>query len=311
MIPIEWLDEAAQRIAPHITHTPLFYDGEHDFFIKWESYQVTGSFKARGALNKVLALQDWERDMGLVTASAGNHGQGVALAGELTGCKVTVFVPHDATPRKIDAMRTRGAVVHLVEGGYAQAESAGRAFADQHAATWVSAYNDGLVIAGQGTVGLETLAELPPLANSSWVVPTGGGGLLSGIGAGLTARAPGSRLVGVQPQNSPFFYELWHGRSQAHIRETPTLAEGLAGAIEETALTIPLARQLAHDMVLVTEAELAAAVRFAWQRYGEPIEPSGAAGLAAVLSGKVLQRPAVVVVTGGNIQPELHAQLVK
>lgn len=311
MIPLEWIEAAAVRIAPHITHTPLFYDAEHDFFIKWESYQVTGSFKTRGALNKVLALQNWERAMGLVTASAGNHGQGVALAGELTGSKVNVFVPHDATPRKVQAMRARGAEVHFVDGGYAQAESAGQAFAAQHSATWVSPYNDGLVIAGQGTLGLETLSELPPLTNPVWVIPAGGGGLLSGVGAVLAARSSGARLVGVQPQNSPFFYELWHGRSQANIVETPTLADGLAGAIEETALTIPLARQLAHAMALVTEDELAAAVRFAWQRYGEPIEPSGAAGLAAALFGKVSQRPAVILVTGGNIQPELHAQLVK
>src|SRR3990172_4839021 len=116
MIPLEWINQAAERIAPHIRHTPVTYDPANEIYIKWENRQVTGSFKIRGALNKVLILQDWELERGLVTASAGNHGQGLALAGKLAGAPVKIFCSEHAVPAKIEAMRAMGAEVNLVEG---------------------------------------------------------------------------------------------------------------------------------------------------------------------------------------------------
>jgi threonine dehydratase len=121
VIPSEWFELANSRISPHVVRTPLTYDAQRDLFLKWENHQVTGSFKARGALNKVLALEDWERVAGLVAASAGNHGQGVALAGRLTGAQVEVFVPVGAVPEKVEAIRRLGGDVHFVDGGYGQA----------------------------------------------------------------------------------------------------------------------------------------------------------------------------------------------
>src|SRR5512139_457802 len=118
MIPLEWLQEARQRIQDHLRNTPLTMDPDEEIFIKWENRQVTGSFKIRGALNKVLSLQPWERERGLVAASAGNHGAGLALAGQITGAMVVVFVPEDASPLKIERMRSMGATVNLVPGGY-------------------------------------------------------------------------------------------------------------------------------------------------------------------------------------------------
>src|SRR5690606_6892457 len=155
--PFIWLQEAARRIAPHIRVTPLMHDAENDLYLKWENQQVTGSFKARGAINKVLLLQDWEREQGLVTASAGNHGQGLALAGKIVGAPVTIFASEHASPKKVAAMRALEAEVRLVPGGYGEAEQAGVEYARQHNATWVSPYNDGQVIAGQGTLALEAL----------------------------------------------------------------------------------------------------------------------------------------------------------
>ncbi|MGE5123557.1 MAG: threonine ammonia-lyase, partial [Acidobacteriaceae bacterium] len=146
MIPYEWLEQAGERITPHIQRTPLTFDPRHELFLKFENHQVTGSFKARGALNKILALQDWELERGLVTASAGNHGQGVALAAGIRHAHVTVFVSEHASMNKIQAMRALGAEIHLVPGGYAEAESAGIAHAKGSGATWISPYNDGLVI---------------------------------------------------------------------------------------------------------------------------------------------------------------------
>ena len=131
--------------------------------IKWENRQVTGSFKARGAFNKVLLLEEWEREVGLVAASAGNHGQGLALAGQKHGAVVEVFVSEQAVPAKVDAMRALGAIIHTVPGSYGEVEAAAKAYAENQQKTWVSPYNDGQVIAGQGTLGLELLRALTPV----------------------------------------------------------------------------------------------------------------------------------------------------
>lgn len=308
MIPPEWLDQAALRIAPHIRRTLLANDAELNLYLKWENQQVTGSFKARGALNKVLALETWEREAGLVTASAGNHGQGVALAGRLTGTSVIVFASAHAAPTKLEAMRALGAGVCLVEGGYDQAEQAALRFAAESGRTWVSAYNDGQVIAGQGTIGLEMIADLPPDAAPTWLVPVSGGGLIAGIGAALQRLSPRPRLVGVQAEASAFMHALFYRGTQEGVHDLPTLADGLSGAVEPGAVTIPLVKELVDEIILVNEAEIERAIAFTWHRYQQRIEGAAAAVLAAVLSGKV-EGPAALVISGGNIQPEVHAAI--
>jgi threonine dehydratase len=313
MLPLEWIDQAARRIAPYILRTPLTYDPEYDLYLKWENQQVTGSFKARGAFNKILTLEPWERENGLVTASAGNHGQGVALAGRETGARVTVFASEHAVPAKLEAMRELGAYIHLVPGGYGEAEVAALRYAEENHETWVSAYNDGQVIAGQGTIGLEVLDELPSLPETTWAVPAGGGGLAAGIGASLLARRdahPRARMIAVQSEASPFLHALYHHGSQEGIVELPSLADGLAGPVEAHSLTIPLVRSLAETFILVSEAEIAEAIAACWRRYGERIEGSAAAALAAVLFGKIKEKPAVVVISGGNIGIEKFSDIV-
>jgi threonine dehydratase len=310
VIPAEWIDLAALRIAPHIRRTLLTNDAELNIYLKWENQQVTGSFKPRGALNKVLSLEKWEQTAGLVTASAGNHGQGVALAGKLVDAPVVVFASNHAVPAKVAAMRTLGADVRFVEGGYELAEATAIEYARVNGQTWVSAYNDGQVIAGQGTIGLELLADLPREMAMNVLVPTGGGGLLAGIGAAVEAQSSRLRLVGINPEASAFMHGLFKHGSQQGIPDLPTLADGLSGAVESGSLTIPLVRRYASDFVTVTEDEIGQAIVYAWQKYAQKVEGSGAVGLAAILAGKV-KDPAVVVITGGNIQPEVHAELIK
>ncbi len=309
MIPSAWIDQAEDRIAPHVRKTPLSYDASLDIYLKWENRQITGSFKLRGALNKILSLQSWEQERGLVTASAGNHGQGVALAGDIISAPVIIFASEHAVPAKIHAMQALGAQVHLVKGGYGEAEQAGLAFARENQSTWVSPYNDGLVIAGQGTLARETLRQLP-VPVQAWVVPIGGGGLISGIGAVLDHLSPGKQLIGVQSVASPFFHSIFHQNSQDNVMELPSLADGLAGPVEEGAVTIPLVKRYVADIVLVNEAEIKQAIRYSWQHYQEQIEGSAAVSLAAVLTGKITSRPAVVILSGGNIQPEIHQKIL-
>lgn len=351
MLPFNWLTEAEERLASFLAITPVTYDESLDLYLKWENQQVTGSFKARGALNKALSLQDWERERGLVTASAGNHGQGLALAGKITGAQVTIFASEHAVPMKIEAMRAIGAQVRLVPGGYAEAEQAGLACAAEREATWVSAYNDGQVIAGQGTVALEALRQIPALPQLTWIVPVGGGGLISGIAAAVKSawssefgvkgssfekptsspehqtqnselrtpnseyRTPHSELrtdfvVGAQSKASAFMHALYYTGSQEGVLDLPSLADGLAGAVEPGSLTITMVRSLVDDLILVSEAEIAQAIAYAWEKHGQRIEGAGAVGLAAVLSGRIERRPAITVVSGGNIQPEVHAEIV-
>lgn len=310
MIPQEWITAAARRISSVALVTPLSYDSDLNIYLKWENKQITGSFKLRGALNKILSLADWERERGLVTASAGNHGQGVALAARETGCRAVVFASRHASPAKLEAMRRLGAELQLVDGGYAEAELAGMTQAAQKGMTWISPYNDGLVIAGQGTVGLEILDQIRPFTPRAVVVPVGGGGLISGIGAALTASNIPSRLIGVQSEASAYMHALFNNRTQHEVVESPSIADGLAGWVEDESMTIPLVRKFVDDLILVSEEEIEKAVVFAWEKYGEVIEGSAAVGLAAVYSGKVADRPAVVIVTGGNIEPEQHRRLI-
>lgn len=314
MTPFEWIEQARERIAPYIRKSPLTYDPQLNAYFKWESHQVTGSFKARGALNKVLTLQPQEIERGIVTASAGNHGQGVALAGKMVSVAVTVFASEHASPSKLKAMRDLGAELRLVPGGYGEAERAGLEYAAISGTTWISPYNDPQVIAGQGTIALETLQELPTLPEITWVVPVGGGGLISGMAIALKeskGKKPPIRVIGVQSQASAFMYDLYHHGSQEHTTELPSLADGLSGPVEEASITIPLVQRYVDDLLLVSEEMIAQAISYAWEKYGERIEGSAAVTLAAVLNGKINHRPAVLIISGGNIQPELHRQIVE
>ncbi len=313
MLPLDWLVSAQERLKPYIRHTPLEYDADNQIYLKWENMQVTGSFKARGALNKILSLEPWERERGLVTASAGNHGQGVALGGNIIGTPVTVFASEHASPLKLHAIRDLGAEIQLVPGGYGEAEQAGLDYARQFEKTWVSAYNDGQVIAGQGTLGLEVLSDLPQELPITLIVPVGGGGLLAGISAAIKSEFFPRHIYhsyGAQSEASPYMYELFFKGTQDGTVESPSLADGLSGPVERNSLTIPLIKKYADGMILVKEAEIVHAMAYAYQRYGQRVEPSAAVSLAAILTGRVTQRPAVVVITGGNIQPEIHQQLI-
>jgi threonine dehydratase len=311
MIPYEWIEQARGRIAAHIMKTPLTFDEKRGLYLKWENRQVTGSFKPRGAVNKVLTLEDWERKAGLVAASAGNHGQGVGLAGQITGAPVEVFVSEHAVPAKVQAMRKLGAVIHAVEGGYAEAEAHGRRYAEQHQRVFVSPYNDGQVIAGQGTIGLEVLDDLGGRQVANWIVPAGGGGLISAIGTLFSRRSDCPRLIAVQAAASPFTHSLYHRHTQEGVQDLPTLADGLSGAVEQGSVTIPIIERAVDDFLLVSEEEIEQAIAFAWYTYHEKIEGSAAVALASVLDGKVAERPSMLILTGGNIQPEVHRRILE
>ncbi len=315
MFPFSWLESAANQIQPYIHLTPLSYDDELGIYLKWENQQVTGSFKARGAFNKTISLVEWERQRGLVTASAGNHGQGLALAGKTFQTPVTIFTSENAAKNKIEAMRALGATLFTVPGGYTQAEQAGLAYAERQHATWVSPYNDAQVIAGQGTLALEILKQAPHISSADWLVPVGGGGLISGVALAVKEnpnllKDNTHRIIGVQSEASAFMHALFFRNTQNDVREFPSLADGLEGAVEDRSVTIHLTRRLVDEIILVSELEIAKAIRFAWEKYQQVIEGSAAVTLAAIISGKITHRPVIAIITGGNIDQSIHRELI-
>lgn len=321
MIPFAWFNDASERIQPYIQKTPLTYDKEFDIYLKWENHQKTGSFKLRGAINKVLNLQEWEIKQGLVTASAGNHGQGVAMAGNLVDAQVTIFASDHAVPAKLEAMQSMGAKIILVPGGYGDAEQAGIKYAQENHSTWISPYNDGQVVAGQGTLAMEVLEDVPESSTMIWIVPVGGGGLISGIGAVIKNESISNQLdnrenssqpflIGVQPAKSAFMHSIFKIGDQSAVEDLPTLADGLSGPVEQSSITIPMVHKYVDDIITVSEGEIVQAIAFAWNRYGEIIEGSAAVSLAVIINNMIERRPAVIILSGGNIQRETFDHIV-
>lgn len=308
------VEAAGDRLRGRIEVTPLLKDAHRGLWLKCEYAQITGSFKLRGALNRCLQLTESERERGVVAASAGNHGQGVAYAARDLKMRAQIVVPAGAVARKIEAIRALGAEVIPAEGGYAAAEAHGQSLAREQGAVWISPYNDAQVVAGQGTLGLEIEAQAERLLQAGGLevyVPVGGGGLAAGIGMALDAWRPGLHVVGVLPEHSPYLHAFFHRGSMNEVVEKATLADGLAGAVEADSITLPLVRQYVDDMRLVTEDEIVQALRWAYAR-GHTIEPSAAVALAGALRPGAERR--LVVLSGGNVDPLLweaigrHAQ---
>lgn len=302
------VERAGQRLRAYVRQTALICDPTSGIWVKCENEQITGSFKLRGALNRCLLLTPDELGRGIVAASAGNHGQGVAYAARLLGARATIIVPADAVPRKIDGIRALGAHVQMVEGGYAVAESEGHRVAAESGAVWISPYNDAEVVAGQGTVGLEIEEQWEPQSTdgAEVYVPVGGGGLVAGIGAALAGHRPRLRVIGVLPENSPYLHAFFHTGSMAGVVERPTLADGLSGSVEVHSITLSLVREYVDDMILIPESEIRSAMRWARDR-AIVAEPSAAVALAACLRRESGTRLAVV--SGGNVDPGLWEEV--
>jgi threonine dehydratase len=244
--------------------------------LKCEHLQPTGSFKVRGSANKIRVLSETARRAGVITASTGNHGLGVARAGSLAGVAVTVYVGTTAAPAKIAAIRTFGADVITIDGPPIAAELEARRQGQLQGKTYISPYNDLDVVAGQGTIGVELARQAPQLA--AVFVSVGGGGLIGGVGTALKQLSPATHIIGVWPENSPCMLEALRAGAIVDTVEYPTLSDGTAGAVEPGAVTFPLCGQVIDEYITVTEAEIAAAMRTVAETDRWIIE--GAAGVA-------------------------------
>ena len=278
--------------------------------LKLESVQPVRSFKVRGALNKVLSLDPAGRAAGVITASAGNHGQGVACAARAFGIPATVHVPEGANPLKVQAMERLGAQVVFGGANYQEAFNHALDAQKRSGASLVHAYDDEQVIVGQGTIGVELLTQLD--AFDTVVVPVGGGGLIAGIATYLKARRPEVRVIGVEPEGADAMTRSLAGGEPVRLEQVTTIADGLAASAPGR-LTFEIARRCVDRMILVTETELLDAVRlfFEWEHL--LAEPAGAAAMAAVMC-HLKPEPGervVVLLSGANVSAEVMARALR
>jgi threonine dehydratase len=304
MVTLKEIEQARERLAGYLYPTmmePAPRLGEN-VWVKLENTNRTHSFKIRGALNAVLSLDEEARARGIVTASSGNHAQGVAYAAHLVGVSAKIIMPANTPRRKVDGVRRYGAIPVLDCANYDDAELKARRLERDEGLTFVSPYNDPLIVAGAGTIGLEILEQLPEVERV--LVPVSGGGLISGVAVAVKARKPKVEVIGVNALSAPSMHNVFYGTRYTENWET--LAEALSGGVEAGSITIDLVKQTVDQIVLVTEDHIANAMRWMIDEQGWIVEGGGAVGVAAMLRGiiKADQRPTVIVISGGNIDGE-------
>lgn len=299
--------KAEKRIRPFILKTPLveslYLSGlsKARVFLKLESEQYTGSFKLRGATNKVLSLTEAEKKRGVVTASTGNHGQALARALQNTNIKGIVYVPENADTSKVEAIRRYGITIKPYGTNSLATEIHARKMAASRKMVWVSPYNDLQIIAGQGTVGIELAQQMKNI--DAVFVTVGGGGLISGIGIYLKSISPKTQMVACLPENSPEMYTILKTRKFAEPIDNDTLSDGSAGGVEEGAITCDICREVVDDFILVSEDEIKQAIRLMASIHYKIIEGAAGVALAAFLKQKrkYAGKNVAIVLCGGNI----------
>ena len=314
-VDVEAIRSAATRLEGVCLQTPVWPSrilskmAGGTTWLKCENLQRTGSFKIRGAYNRIALLSDAQRARGVVAASAGNHAQGVALGASLLGVTSTVFMPAGAPLPKVEATKKYGAQVVLEGTVYDEAYQAACEFAEAKGAVMVHPFDHPDVIAGQGTITLELLEQIPDLRTI--VVPIGGGGLISGIAAAARELRPDIRIIGVEPAGAATLRRCLDAGQVVTLPELSTIADGLA-AKRAGDLTFEYVRQLVDEVVTVTEEEIAQALLLMTERARLVLEPAAAVGVAGAMLRKAeMTFPAVVIVSGGNIDPLLLLRVIR
>lgn len=307
---LEEILQAAQRIRTYVRETPLLRspwlsrESGGEVYLKLENLQHTGSFKLRGAFNKLLSLTPAQRERGVITASSGNHGAALAYALQALNAIGTIYVPADASPAKIAAIRDLGQEVQFYGNDCVETEAHARRLAEQNGMVYISPYNDPQIIGGQGTIGVELARQLDHI--DAVYATLGGGGLLSGIGLYLKAVFPEVRIAGCSPANSAVMLDSLAAGRILDLPSLPTLSDGSAGGVEPGAITFDICREVLDDPVKVGEDAIAQAMRDIFIHEHLLIE--GAAG-AAVAGFRERQndycdQTVVIILCGANIAPE-------
>jgi threonine dehydratase len=309
------VEQAFERIRPSVTQTvvedisELFPTSSVKVFCKMENLQVTGSFKLRGATNKILSLSQADARGGVIAASNGNHGLGVAAAAKRAGIAAEVFVSEHVSPDKALRIEQLGARIRRIGKDPLEAELAARAASVESGRVFISPYNDLDVMAGQGTIAVELLQQLGHV--DAVLVAVGGGGLIGGIGTYLKSASPNTETVACWPCNSPVLYECINAGQILEVAEQPTISESTAGGLEPDSVTLDVCRRVIDHSVLVTEDEILSAMRLLRDRKGWLIE--GAAGVAVAAFQKEAARyrgkTVAIIICGGNVSEKVRRRL--
>ena len=299
--------QAEQRIRSFVRETPLEYSlalsqqCQAEVFLKLENLQHTGSFKVRGAMNKLLSLTPEEKARGVVTASTGNHGAATAFGLRTLNLAGTIFVPETASPTKVAAIQRYGARIETYGADCLETELYAQGYAREHGLTYISPYNDPQVIGGQGTIGVELERQSKKI--DAVFVSVGGGGLISGIAGYLKQVLPEIKVIGCLPENSPEMALAIQAGHHVQIEPNPTLSDGTAGGFEPGAITFELCQRLVDEFVLVSEAEIAAAVRWMLETHHQLIEGSAGVAIAGFqkLHPQYKGQTVAIVLCGANI----------
>jgi len=310
------IDEAREAIAATIRTTPVNNSpvlsdlAGVPVHLKLEQMQITGSFKLRGASNAVASLSDEERGRGVVGVSTGNHGRGLAYAARAAGVKCIICMSRLVPQAKIDGIRAQGAEVRIVGQSQDEAQLEVDRLVAEDGMTMIPPFDHRKIIAGQGTLGLELLDQVPDAATV--LVPLSGGGLISGVAAAIKARRPEVRIVGISMERGAAMHECLKAGKPVQVEELATLADSLGGGIGlKNRLTFAMTRDLVNDVVLVSEAEIAAAIRHAYWQERQIIEGSGSVGIAALLGRRIESTgPIVAILSGGNIDMNQHHRII-
>jgi threonine dehydratase len=316
------IEAAAARIEGHAVETPLIESPALNerlglrVLIKPETLQRVGAFKFRGAYNRLVQMMPDERQRGVVAFSSGNHAQGVALAAKLLGMPALIVMPSDAPAIKVANTRGYGAEIRLYDRLTESREEIAAAISAERGAVVVPAFDDPHIIAGQGTVGLELMRQAQATGAHLEVVitPVGGGGLMAGVSTAVKALSPKTALVGVEPEG---FDDTLRSLQAGHRIVTRPTTRSLCDALESPApgeLTFPVLQKTLADIALVSDAEVAEAMRYAFATLKLVVEPGGSVGLAALLAGKVKLhggKTVGLVLSGGNVDPELFARVIR
>jgi threonine dehydratase len=319
MTEMNWgenIQQASARIEGHVERTVLVESSELSrrlgvrVMLKLENQQVTGSFKARGAMNKLLCLSADERSSGVIAASSGNHGAAVAYGAKRLGCSATIYVPKYAADIKKEAIRALGATVCVAGEDCVETEAIARAASERLGAPYIPPYNDPDVMAGQGTVAVEMLQECPEL--DAIFVALGGGGLIGGMGLFAKSIASNIAMIACSPVQSPALHRCMEVGKTIDVPCFETLSDATAGGVEEGSITVDVCTQVVDESLLISEEHIAESMRSLWQ--AEELVVEGAAGVAMAgaehLSDRFKGKTIGIVVCGGNIGVETRQRVL-
>lgn len=316
LVTLEDIERARERISGTVRQTPVQVSTSLSertgvaVHLKLEHTQITGSFKFRGASNAVASLNEEERSRGVIGVSTGNHGRGLAYAAKTAGAKCIICMSKLVPQAKIDGIRAQGAEVRIIGRSQDEAQLEVDRLVRDEGMTMIPPFDHCDVIGGQGTLGLEFLEQVPEL--ETVLVPVSGGGLVSGVAAALKAKKPGIRVIGVSMERGAAMHACLQAGKPVEVEELATLADSLGGGIGlENRFTFAMTRDLIDDLVLVSETEIAEAIRHIYWQERQIVEGSGAVGVAALLSGKVGPNGVTgVILSGGNIDMTQHHRII-